>query len=408
MASSAVTTSRAVEVLHHRGPARMPQWTVGSAYLVGGRYVLTAAHAVDYRQALGADERLLVRRRWAGEDEYSARVVAAGTEQADLALVEIDDPAFADAVTPVRWARVHRDDPRTVWDCWAVGFPAFKEKQRAGGSGVKLRDSVHVGGGIKPGSNRVSEMLELEVTSRPQELSRGRSADSQWQGMSGAVVFAPDSDGGHVAVGVVVEHHLPEGVSSLTVAPVTALAALVDGQPDSSAAHGARGLLVVGDPDRWPRLPHAHAPGRARADLTTLTGAPRAAGNPAGYVFDAKRTQHVNYRGTDDHVHELRSRENGWEHTDLTTEAAGAPPATGDPVGYVFSAESTQHVNYRSADGHIHELWWRKGHWHHTDLTTTAGAPPATGDPVGYVFSAESGRHVNYRSADGHIHELWW
>jgi hypothetical protein len=32
--------------------------------------------------------------------------------------------------------------------------------------------------------------------------------------------------------------------------------------------------------------------------------------------------------------------------------------AAGDPVGYMFDAQGTQHVDCRGLDGHIHELWW--------------------------------------------------
>jgi hypothetical protein len=40
----------------------------------------------------------------------------------------------------------------------------------------------------------------------------------------------------------------------------------------------------------------------------------------------------VVYRGQDAHVHELRRHDGprGWEHADLT-ELSGAPPAAGDP-----------------------------------------------------------------------------
>ena len=48
-------------------------------------------------------------------------------------------------------------------------------------------------------------------------------ARSAWAGMSGAVVFADQ-----VVVGVVSEHHLPEGDNSLTVVPVAAIDSLPD------------------------------------------------------------------------------------------------------------------------------------------------------------------------------------
>jgi hypothetical protein len=34
----------------------------------------------------------------------------------------------------------------------------------------------------------------------------------------------------------------------------------------------------------------------------------------------------------------------------------GAPGAAGDPTGYTWNVDSTQHVVYRGGDGHIHEL----------------------------------------------------
>jgi hypothetical protein len=47
----------------------------------------------------------------------------------------------------------------------------------------------------------------------------------------------------------------------------------------------------------------------------------------------------------------------GWHHNDLTA-AAGAPNAVGKPAGYTRDVDRTQHVVYRGADGHIHELWF--------------------------------------------------
>ena len=47
----------------------------------------------------------------------------------------------------------------------------------------------------------------------------------------------------------------------------------------------------------------------------------------------------------------------GWHHNDLTL-ATGAPIAVGDPAGYTWDVDRTQHVVYRGNDGHIHELWF--------------------------------------------------
>jgi Astacin (Peptidase family M12A) len=96
----------------------------------------------------------------------------------------------------------------------------------------------------------------------------------------------------------------------------------------------------------------------------------------------------------------------GWHHNDLTT-AAGAPGAAGDPAGYTWDVDSTQHVVFRGGDAHIHELWFN-GAWNRNDLAVAAGAPGAAGDPDGYTWNVDSTQHVVYRGGDGHIHELWF
>lgn len=89
-----------------------------------------------------------------------------------------------------------------------------------------------------------------------------------------------------------------------------------------------------------------------------------------------------------------------------------------DPAGYVFAAQGTQHVVYLGADNDIHELWWDTDGWHHHDLSATAGAPDAAvaepptatrpmmpgGDPAGYAFDAQGTQHVVYTGGDHHIH----
>jgi len=112
-----IGTSRAVEVLHDRGPASPAgpdQWTAGSGYLISGRLVLTAAHTVDYRQDLGHHEQLLV--RTIGGSELAARVVLVCDKPSkiDLALLEISDTRLDEPLRPVGFARVNRDSPAPV------------------------------------------------------------------------------------------------------------------------------------------------------------------------------------------------------------------------------------------------------------------------------------------------------
>jgi hypothetical protein len=145
-------------------------------------------------------------------------------------------------------------------------------------------------------------------------------------------------------------------------------------------------------------------------DLTHAAAAPPVAAGTRldGYETAYDKQQHVNYIGTDNHVHELYY-DTKWRHNDLTV-AAGAPPAAGSALdGYATPYDKEQHVNYVGADGHVHELYYN-GSWHHNDLTQAAGAPQAAAASSldGYVTSYDSLQHVNYVGADGHVHELYY
>ena len=148
-------------------------------------------------------------------------------------------------------------------------------------------------------------------------------------------------------------------------------------------------------------------------DLTAITGAPvPAVGNPAGYAFEGEFTQHVYYHGTDGNIHELRwaTATNGWHYWGKPTQLAGAPLASGNPAGYVFDAQNTEHVVYLGTDGHIHELWRISGGaWNHNDLIARLGAPLPATDPIGYIFDYFGGtQNVAYTSSDHHVIELSW
>jgi hypothetical protein len=108
-----------------------------------------------------------------------------------------------------------------------------------------------------------------------------------------------------------------------------------------------------------------------------------------------------------------------WADTDLTANAGAIPPAAGSALdGYVQAAvliagvggDNSQHVNFIGQDGHVHELIFRPGatNWADTNLTANAGAtPPAAGSAVdGYHRVFDDSQHVNFISQDGHVHEL--
>ena len=143
-------------------------------------------------------------------------------------------------------------------------------------------------------------------------------------------------------------------------------------------------------------------------NLTGITGAPKSSSSPTGWVFDAQGTQHVTYVGNDQHIHELWwDQSGGWHHHDLTN-ATGAPDAqiNRNTNAYVFAAQGTQHVNYVGVNDHVHELWWdQSGGWHHHDLTNATGAPHTDDEAAGYVLAGT--QHVVFRGVDTHVHELW-
>ncbi len=156
--------------------------------------------------------------------------------------------------------------------------------------------------------------------------------------------------------------------------------------------------------------------GWQHTDLTDSVGGPLAAGAPGAYTFEAQHTEHVNYRSADGHINEYWKDNTGWHFNDLTARS-GAPFASDDGhTGYVFTDQLTQHVNFSSdADGHVHELWWEASGWSHVDLTQLTGAPLiASGfHPSGYAFESQglqpvATQHVLYTGRDGGIHELWW
>jgi outer membrane protein assembly factor BamB len=137
-------------------------------------------------------------------------------------------------------------------------------------------------------------------------------------------------------------------------------------------------------------------------DISSQATAPPAAGDPAGYVFGS---QFVVYRGTDNHVHQLFATGNqgSWSQVDLTA-LTNAPLALGNPSGFVNAA---QFVVYTGTDNDIHQLSNNGTQWAHLDLSRLAGAPPAAGDPFGFPGDAAGNQLVDYKGTDGHIHQLW-
>ena len=98
-----------------------------------------------------------------------------------------------------------------------------------------------------------------------------------------------------------------------------------------------------------------------------------------------------------------------WRQNDLTEATGGAPLAIGDPAGYTWDGTRASTSIYR-APPHIHELFFQfsTGVWVQNDLTeATGGAPLALGDPAGYTWDVDLSQHVDYRDRP-HIQELFF
>jgi hypothetical protein len=98
-----------------------------------------------------------------------------------------------------------------------------------------------------------------------------------------------------------------------------------------------------------------------------------------------------------------------WKYGGAITSKTGAAQTAGDPFGFSWEGDKTQHIVYRGVDGQIHELWFRKevmsAEWKHGGAL---GGPQAGSDPIGFVWDADNSQHVIYRGADNQIHELWF
>jgi hypothetical protein len=113
-------------------------------------------------------------------------------------------------------------------------------------------------------------------------------------------------------------------------------------------------------------------------DLTALAGAakPRTGPPPsalAGY-WGSDSSVHVNFIGTDGRVHELYIRPGAsWVDNDLTKLAGAELPAVDTALAGYWGSDSSVHVNFIGTDGHVHELYIAPGaSWVDNNLTALA------------------------------------
>ena len=96
-----------------------------------------------------------------------------------------------------------------------------------------------------------------------------------------------------------------------------------------------------------------------------------------GNFYSRRHVNAVVYRAVDNHIHEIFLPLGGhWSTGDLSSQS-GAPPAAGDPATYRRS-DNVNSVLYRGLDNDINELYLPLGgSWNIGNLSDRTGAPPA-------------------------------
>ncbi|MFY1686712.1 trypsin-like peptidase domain-containing protein [Plantactinospora sp. WMMB782] len=220
------------------------QWRA-SGYRVTATALLTAAHAV-------ADAHRIVLRFDAGQQtQWTADAEPAWCDpESDVAILRFTPPEEAPGTATVSYGGFVRDTSAVV-DVHTAGFPLWK--RRTGRSGTRYRDLHDAVGRLAVLSNRRDGTAEITVAPPAEPADR---ASSPWQGMSGAAVWA-----GRHLVGVVVEHHLPEGAGRLTATRLDRCLGRADGTRRDELCR----LLGIADPLDLADVTPAPAGWRARS-----------------------------------------------------------------------------------------------------------------------------------------------
>jgi hypothetical protein len=158
-----------------------------------------------------------------------------------------------------------------------------------------------------------------------------------------------------------------------------------------------------------------------KTDLMSAAGTKvKAAGDAVGWSHDSLGRQWIVYRATTGQIHGLTwTKKSGhWKDVNLSAAAHAKVLAAADPTVFIESVSKTPRpvVVYRANDKHVHVLIWTVGtsglSWHGTDLSDLAkfkGAPLSK--PYGWASKAPATTvdelHVVFRTANGHIQELY-
>jgi hypothetical protein len=165
----------------------------------------------------------------------------------------------------------------------------------------------------------------------------------------------------------------------------------------------------------------AHA-GFDFTNITSAAGGPNIAAGffggldhfPLDSYVGVDGTQHVNYfqDGYQDQLIELYYNGSHWIRNQLTV---GQPCSvvscfTESALHAYAGTDNSEHINYISGDGHVHEVYLDHpgGPWINNDLTTWShGATAYPESTLAGYWGGDNSQHVNFVSGDGHIHEYY-
>jgi hypothetical protein len=196
---------------------------------------------------------------------------------------------------------------------------------------------------------------------------------------------------------------------------LTALARAVPPNPTSALdgfrlSDDSKHVFFIGTDNHVHELQIARGGRWVDNDLTTLAGAVPPNANSALDGFRlSDDSEHVNFIGTDSHVHELTHTGAGWVDNDLTTLAGAVLPTPASALDGFRLSDDSEHVFFIGTDSHVHELTHTGAGWVDNNLTTLASAVPPIPTTAldGYRLSNDS-KHVNFIGTDNHVHELYF
>src|SRR6266404_3180440 len=146
-------------------------------------------------------------------------------------------------------------------------------------------------------------------------------------------------------------------------------------------------------------------------DLTAATGAPRPGANSATTSYSFNSSGHVFFVDASGHLHELwydPAQGTDWNHNNVTASTGIAAAARTALTSYTMG--SSAHVFFVDESNHLHEFRYdpAKGlGWNHSDLTASTTPLPAAGTALTSYTLAGSG-HVFFTDTSNHLHELWY